>query len=138
MVALTTLLEMGVIGLVIALLCMLYRRKFSRKILIDVTHLMAVCSFPHLFFLLIVIWKYPSPFISLVHFFFWTSTCVGLSAYLKSPPFALFVVLAAIAINYAVYLLLCTFEVPVIHLFASTGIYERVVKIAHQLLTADF
>lgn len=134
----TTVLEIGLIGLTIAVLCSLVLRDFSRKVLVDVTHLVSVSFFPHLFFLLIVIWQYPPHFISLMHFFFWTSTTVGLTAYVKSPFYAVLIVLAAAGVNYGFFQLLCEFRIPAVHMFASTAIYPKIAKIATQLATFDF
>lgn len=134
----TTMLEIGLIGWTIALMCSLVLRDFSRKVLVDVTHLISVSFFPHLFFLLVVIWQYPPHFISLMHFFFWTSTTVGLTAYLKSPVWPLLIVLVALTVNYGFFLLLQEFHIPAVHMFASTGIYPKIAKIATQLATVDF
>lgn len=134
----TTVAEIGLIGLTIAVLCSLVLRDFSRKVLVDVTHLVSVSFFPHLFFLLIVIWQYPPHFISLMHFFFWTSTAVGLTAYVKSPFYALTIVLVAAFVNYGFFELLCAFRIPAVHMFASTAIYPKLAKIATQLATFDF
>lgn len=132
-ITVTTALEIGFYMLSIAIMCMIYLRSFSKKVLTDVVQLVSVCLFPYLFFLLLIIWQYPPPFVSVIHFFFLTSATVALSAYLQTTFFAVVFVSLASGLNYFLYLLLSHFHITAVHLFASTGINERLWQIGSDL-----
>ena len=134
-IILTTALEIGFYMASLAVMCMLYKRSFSKKVATDVVQLVAVCLFPHLFFLLLIVWQYPPPFVSIIHLFSLTSATIALTAYLQSGTFAFIFVSLASGLNYLLFLLLTHFHIAAVHLIASTGITDQLWQIGSHLLS---
>lgn len=62
----------------IALAAMIWKREYSKQILLDMLTLVTLSSFGYLFSILIIVWKYPIHFLSILQCFGFTSTCVAL------------------------------------------------------------
>ena len=134
-ITVTTALEIGFYMASLAFMCMVYLKSFSKQVIVDVVQLVSVCLFPHLFFLLLIVWQYPPPFVSVIHLFFITSAIVALTAYLQSGLAAISFVSLASGLNYLLFFILSRFHIHAVHLIASTGITDRLWQIGTQLLS---
>jgi hypothetical protein len=132
-ITISSVMEIGCYMISLSALCMVYQRQCSKKTVMDVIHLVSISLFPHLFYLLVIIWHYPPHFLSLIHFFFLSSTCIALAAYLKSHVFAILFVAFATALNFALFRTLSEVNFPVIHFIASTGVMPKLWLVAKQL-----
>jgi len=118
----TTCCDLACSSLIIALLCMLVKRQWSRRTVADILQLTTLSSFGHIFALMVVVWEYPRHFMGIIHFFSLTSTCTALVAYLHCSLMTSIAITAlSSAGSYLLFLGFASIGVPAAHFFHDTG-----------------